>query len=180
MIKRIFIIFLISSLFSSILGQITDAACILQDFNNSVITGNITFRRIDDSKTFIRAIVNGLATGQHGIHIHQYGNLSTGCMSTGSHYNPFNQTHGSPTSQIRHVGDMGDIVTPESGPAILETEDELIKLNGETSVIGRAIVVHSVVDDFGLGGFNDSLLTGHAGVRMACCVIGIAQTPLVF
>ena len=32
----------------------------------------------------------------------------------------------------------------------------------------RAVVVHEGVDDLGVGGFADSLTTGHAGGRLAC------------
>lgn len=35
--------------------------------------------------------------------------------------------------------------------------------------------IHANADDFGLGGFPDSLTTGHAGGRVGCCTIGIAR-----
>lgn len=38
-------------------------------------------------------------------------------------------------------------------------------------IIGRAIVVHADEDDLGLGGAADSLTTGNAGARVACCTI---------
>ena len=31
--------------------------------------------------------------------------------------------------------------------------------------------VHAYEDDMGLGGFPDSKSTGHAGPRLACCII---------
>jgi Cu-Zn family superoxide dismutase len=46
-----------------------------------------------------------------------------------------------------------------------------VKLSGPYSVIGRAVVVHADTDDYGQGGHSDSLATGHAGARLACCVI---------
>lgn len=30
-------------------------------------------------------------------------------MAAGAHYNPFNQTHGAPEDEKRHVGDLGNI-----------------------------------------------------------------------
>jgi len=45
-------------------------------------------------------------------------------------------------------------------------------LSGPNSIIGRAVVVHSGVDDLGEGGFDDSKTTGHAGGRLGCGVIG--------
>lgn len=34
------------------------------------------------------------STQKHGIHIHQYGDMTQGCESMGGHYNPFGSTHG--------------------------------------------------------------------------------------
>ena len=56
----------------------------------------------------------------------------------------------------------------------ISTTDTQVKLFGPFSVIGRAIVVHADRDDLGLDGHSDSLTTGHAGARLACCVIGIS------
>src|SRR5437870_5103788 len=51
----------------------------------------------------------------HGIHIHQYGDLTEGCKSACAHYNPFDEEHGDGTYQLerkgdgsnkRHVGDL--------------------------------------------------------------------------
>ena len=52
----------------------------------------------------------------------------------------------------------------------------MIKLRGKKSnIIGRAIVVHEDIDDNGLGGFDDSLTTGHAGARLSCGIIGYSK-----
>eukprot|EP01087_Luapelamoeba_hula_P008008 TRINITY_DN1989_c0_g1_i2.p1 TRINITY_DN1989_c0_g1~~TRINITY_DN1989_c0_g1_i2.p1 ORF type:complete len:115 (+),score=15.37 TRINITY_DN1989_c0_g1_i2:145-489(+) len=61
--------------------------------------------------------------------------------------------------------------------ALLKKEfgDTLISLFGPHSVIGRTMVVHADEDDLGTGGHNDSKTTGHAGARIACCVIGLAK-----
>ena len=58
--------------------------------------------------------------------------------------------------------------------ATLILTSDLIKLSGETSVIGRSYVLHADEDDLGRGGFSDSKTTGHAGTRMACGVIGLS------
>ena len=48
-------------------------------------------------------------------------------------------------------------------------------LFGEKSCIGRSFVVHRDVDDLGKGGYEDSKKTGHAGPRLACGVIALAE-----
>ena len=40
------------------------------------------------------------------------------------------------------MGDLGNIAVSEEDIAMVRIEDHLVKLSGDTSVIGRAIVVH--------------------------------------
>lgn len=80
--------------------------------------------------------------GLHGFHIHEFGNLSRGCVTAGPHYNPHGLTHGGPSSTIRHVGDLGNI-TSVNGKAHLDLIDQQIVLSGPYSVIGRSFVVHA-------------------------------------
>lgn len=65
-------------------------------------------------------------------------------MSTGSHYNPLQKNHGSPSSNERHVGDLGNIESDSDGVATFEFTDRIINLNGPFSIVGRAVVVHGV------------------------------------
>ncbi len=51
-----------------------------------------------------------------------------------------------------------------------------MKLIGPFSVIGRSLIVHADRDDLGKGGHETSLVTGNAGARVCCGVIGIAAS----
>ncbi|XP_070545186.1 uncharacterized protein [Ptychodera flava] len=113
----------------------------------------------------------------HGFHVHEFGDLSGGCESTGGHYNPFNKHHGAPTDKERHVGDLGNVKIDSIGNVKTVIVDDEVSLVGKHSVIGRAFVIHEGVDDLGLGGDEGSLTTGNAGARMACCVIGVNSSP---
>jgi Cu-Zn family superoxide dismutase len=111
-----------------------------------------------------------------GFHIHAAGDLSEGCKSACAHFNPFNTTHGGKDSNVRHVGDLGNIITDKDGKCVTRFEDHMIKLRGyKQNIIGRSIVIHGKKDDLGLGGDEESLKTGNAGARIACAVIGYSK-----
>lgn len=50
--------------------------------------------------------------------------------------NPYGKTHGAPTDETRHVGDLGNFKTDAQGNGKGSTTDKLIKLIGPESVIG--------------------------------------------
>ncbi|KAK2909026.1 hypothetical protein Q8A67_004863 [Cirrhinus molitorella] len=101
------------------------------------------------------------------MHIHEYGDLSKGCGSTGGHYNPLGVNH------PQHPGDFGNFV-PVNGK-ICQSLDFSATLFGRLSILGRSVVIHEGEDDLGRGGNVESLLNGNAGGRLACCVIGLAN-----
>lgn len=123
----------------------------------------------------VKGEVTGLTPGDHGFHVHEFGDYTNGCMSAGPHFNPTAVEHGGPTDQVRHVGDLGNIVANEAGVATVDIKDSLLSLSGANGIIGRTIVVHADPDDFGKGGHELSKVTGNAGARVACGIIGIGK-----
>lgn len=112
--------------------------------------------------------VSGLAPGYHGMHVHELGDNTNGCISAGEHYNPSGRDHGGRTGPDRHEGDMGNIAADRSGVArgTLSFEANLARL------IGRTVVVHANEDDLGRGRDLRSLKDGNSGERVCCGVIG--------
>ena len=97
-------------------------------------------------------------------------------MGACAHFNPTKCNHGGIDSKIRHVGDLGNIHADENGNVNMVIKDNKISLRGNKfNIIGRSVVVHENPDDNGLGGFPDSLITGHAGARLGCAVIGYSK-----
>jgi len=135
-------------------------------------SGSVVLKK-EGTKTKIIININGLKpNSSHAFHIHETGDLRDGCNSLGGHYNPFNKNHGGPRSKDRHVGDLGNITSDKNGIVKRNMTNDLIKLSGKYSVLGRGFVIHEGKDDLGKGCHTDSLTTGHAGARIACGVIG--------
>ncbi|CAL0304054.1 unnamed protein product [Lupinus luteus] len=143
---------------------------------NSAVEGVVTLTQEDDGPTTVNVRISGLAPGLHGFHLHEYGDTTNGCISTGPHFNPSKLTHGAPEDEVRHAGDLGNIVANADGVAEAIIVDNQIPLTGPNSVVGRALVVHELEDDLGKGGHELSSTTGNAGGRLACGVVGL--TPV--
>jgi len=140
------------------------------------VFGNVTFSQPSCTEAvFIQVEITGLTPGKHGFHVHEKGDLSGGCLSTGGHYNPDKLKHGARESAVRHVGDLGNVVADNNGIVSTSYSDNLITLYGSRSIIGRAVVVHAAEDDLGITDHPDSTKTGNAGGRVACGVIGVLE-----
>uniref|UniRef100_A0A7N0VCT8 superoxide dismutase n=1 Tax=Kalanchoe fedtschenkoi TaxID=63787 RepID=A0A7N0VCT8_KALFE len=126
---------------------------------NSAVEGVVTLTQEDDGPTTVNVHITGLTPGPHGFHLHEFGDTTNGCISTGPHFNPKGLTHGAPEDEIRHAGDLGNIVANADGVAEATIVDNQIPLTGPNAVLE---------DDLGKGGHELSLSTGNAGGRLAC------------
>ena len=137
------------------------------------------FVKFEQKKDYIKVTghIEGLKKNSaHAIHVHEYGDLSDGCNSACAHFNPFKKQHGGRDDKERHVGDLGNIHTNSKGVSIFEFKDSIISLkNNKRNIIGRSLIIHEDEDDCGKGGYSDSLVTGHAGKRLDCAVIGLCK-----
>jgi Cu-Zn family superoxide dismutase len=150
-------------------APIENAIAVLQPTNGSTVSGTISFTKVKGGVKVV-AEINGLKPGQHGFHIHEFGDISSmDGKSAGGHFNPHNKKHGAPIDTERHVGDLGNVIADENGHAHFEWVDPLIKFSGIDSIIGRTVVVHQGKDDL------HSQPTGNAGARAAVGVIGIGS-----
>ncbi|XP_063812474.1 superoxide dismutase [Cu-Zn] [Pseudophryne corroboree] len=149
------------------------AVCVLQGSGET--KGVVHFEQAQEGdEVVITGNITGLTDGEHGFHVHVYGDNTNGCMSAGPHFNPHGKNHGAPGDADRHVGDLGN-VTASGGVAEFKLTDKVISLAGPHSIIGRTVVVHEKQDDLGKGGNSESLVTGNAGGRLACGVVGFCQ-----
>ncbi|XP_006002003.1 superoxide dismutase [Cu-Zn] [Latimeria chalumnae] len=149
------------------------AVCVLK--GTEPVSGTVCFEEKDGAVT-IKGNIKGLAPGKHGFHVHAFGDNTNGCVSAGPHFNPHNKQHGAPDDENRHAGDLGNVLANDQGIAEFTIVDQQISLTGPSSIIGRTMVIHEKEDDLGKGGNDESKTTGNAGSRLACGVVGIAQT----
>ena len=84
--------------------------------------------------------VTGLKSGNHGFHIHEFGDYTAGCVSAGPHFNPAGKDHGGRHDENRHAGDLGNIFS-NYGIADVDITDAQIPLEGPNSILGRSVVV---------------------------------------
>ncbi len=149
-------------------GTTNKAIAVLHPTEGNKVTGTVTFTK---EKNGVRVVaeIDGLSPGEHGFHIHEFGDCSRpDAESAGGHFNPTGKPHGGPTDKERHVGDLGNITANAEGKARYDRVDSGLSLTGPTSIIGHAVIVHANRDDL------KSQPSGNAGARLACGVVGIA------
>jgi Cu-Zn family superoxide dismutase len=146
------------------------AIAVLHPTAGNKVSGTVTFTE-DADGVKVHAEITGLTPGNHGFHVHEFGDCSApDATSAGAHFNPTNKPHAGPDAPERHVGDMGNVEADASGKATLDYVDHDMSLtNDQKSVIGRSVIVHTKADDL------KTQPTGDSGARVACGVIGRAK-----
>jgi Cu-Zn family superoxide dismutase len=150
-------------------SMIKRAIAMVVSTKGNTVNGVVTFEEVDKG-VHVVANLTGLTPGKHGFHIHEFGDISSADgSSAGGHFNPTAMPHSMPMSDKRHAGDMGNIDADTTGSAHLDYIDPAMKLSGEYSIIGHAVIIHAKEDDF------KTQPTGNAGARIGHGVIGIAK-----
>ncbi len=122
-----------------------NAAAVLHTTENSVVTGLVSFAR-EGEQIRVNAEFQGLEPGVHTFHIHEVGDCShPKAESAGAIYNPGGSTQ------------FGNIEADEKGAAKVEFVDPNITIEGDNSIVKRAMVIQTG--------------EGDAAVRLACGII---------
>jgi len=145
-------------------------------FKQRTIKGEVVFSEAAGGVK-VSAIFTELPPGQHGFHIHRAGDLrGEGCKGACDHFHAGPpQDHGGPpgTAGPRHTGDLGN-VSLDGGKKVVKKTYMLEGIQ-VADLFGRSMIVHADPDDYGKGGQEDSLKTGHSGRRIGCAIIGRAE-----
>lgn len=143
------------------------AVAVLIPTQGNQVRGVIMLTQQGD-EVHITGKVTNLTPGEHGFHIHEFGDLrSADGTSAGGHYGPEGHQHGGPEDEQHHAGDLGNIRADQSGQATIDIRSKDLKVH---FTLGRAVVVHADPDDF------KSQPSGNAGARVAVGVIGVADS----
>ena len=152
--------------------EVTKAICVITPLGDGKVSGKVVFTQ-QRGGVEVNAEITGLAPGEHGFHVHEFGDCSmVDGTCAGGHFNPTGAPHGGPDDEERHAGDLGNITADRSGKATYKRVDKMLALNGPNSIIGRSIIVHADPDDL------TSQPSGNAGARVGCGVIGIADPKM--
>ena len=142
--------------------------------NKNKVRGTVKFsQKNNSSPVLVRYHIRGLTNGKHGFHIHQLGNTGNNCLNAKGHFNPNKKEHGRRKSHHRHAGDLGNIISKRKLSKGQFYDKHISLCNNKNNIIGRTVVVHEKEDDLGMGHDKESKVTGNAGPRVACGVIGI-------
>jgi len=141
------------------------AVAVLASTSGSDVKGVIMLKQ-EDGYVHLTGNVITLEPGEHGCHIHEFGDLTKADgTAAGGHFNPDGHEHGAPGKES-HAGDLGNITADDKGVAKIDIEAKGLMLH---IVLGRSVVVHGKADDL------KSQPSGAAGPRVGVGVIGIAD-----
>lgn len=134
------------------------------------VKGDLTLTN-EGTAVSIRGDITGLDPGkEHGFHVHENGQCSApDFQSAGEHFNPTKDAHGGPNSDARHLGDIPNLKADKDGRATINVSLKgatlVDKDGGPNEILGKALIVHAMPDDY------KTQPSGGSGGRIACAVI---------
>ena len=143
------------------------ASATLEPTRGSTTTGTVKFVQAGDVVK-VSGEIRGLKAGaEHGFHIHEKGDCSSGDgMSAGGHFNPGGKPHGNHGGAEHHTGDLPSLKADAGGVAKISFESRSIRVGSTANdIVGKGLIVHRDPDDY------TTQPTGNAGPRLACAVI---------
>lgn len=99
------------------------------------VQGVVRFLQLTPERCLIEGTIDGLEPGLHGLHVHQFGDLTKDCNSCGDHFNPDGTSHGGPQDAHRVSAHLGE-AWAERAPKVSEAEQAA--LQAALGTFGRA------------------------------------------
>jgi Cu-Zn family superoxide dismutase len=136
--------------------------------SDTTVTGTARFTQADGKVKFdLSLTIPSMANDTVAVHIHEHGDCGDAGKNTHGHWNPTGKQHGKWGTGDFHSGDIGNVILDASGKGTASLETDLWSIGGDITkdILGKAIIVHSGVDDF------TTQPTGNAGSRIGCGLI---------
>lgn len=132
-------------------------------------SGKVEFMKKDDGTVEMSLSLNfpKMANKTVAVHFHEHGDCGDAGKGAHGHWNPTNGAHGKWGSSAYHSGDIGNVQLDAGGSGAVSVSSDKWTIGGDekTNILGRAVIVHSGVDDY------KTQPTGNAGSRIGCGVI---------
>jgi Cu-Zn family superoxide dismutase len=132
-------------------------------------SGTAQFTKKDDGTVELTLNVSfpKMANKTVAVHLHEHGDCGDEGKGAHGHWNPTNEAHGKWGSAAYHSGDIGNVQLDAQGSGAVTISSDRWTIGGDdkTNILGRAVIVHSGVDDY------KTQPTGNAGSRIGCGVI---------
>ena len=149
-------------------AAVSRASANIAPLSGTLVSGRLALAPMGDG-VHLTGDVGGLAPNSvHGFHIHENGDCSAvDGSSAGGHYNPTASAHGRASAAHHHAGDIDNLVADGNGVAHVNAHVSGVTLGGDPmhDILGRALVVHAMPDDY------STQPSGASGTRVACGVI---------
>jgi len=120
------------------------AVCVLKGGENNTIQGVINFAQmIGMNQMKITGDIQGLPIDRKlAVHVHEYGDLTNGPVSTGSRFNPEKKVSNTSKDQTYYAnGELSNLQINPEGQAKIDVIDKRLTLFGPSSIIGRSVVI---------------------------------------
>lgn len=135
---------------------------------DTTVAGKASFTEENGSvKMELEITVPQLANKSVAVHLHMHGDCGNSGNNSHGHWNPTNKQHGKWGEGDFHAGDIGNVSLDATGKGTYSLNSTIWSIGGDstTNILGKAIIVHSGVDDY------KTQPTGNAGSRVGCGVI---------
>jgi Cu-Zn family superoxide dismutase len=136
--------------------------------SDTTVAGKATFTEENGSvKMDLEVTAPQLANKSVAVHLHMHGDCGNSGNNSHGHWNPANKPHGKWGEGDFHAGDIGNVSLDATGKGTYSLTSTIWSIGGDstTNIVGKAIIVHSGVDDY------KTQPTGNAGTRIGCGVI---------
>jgi len=151
-------------------GHELAAAAELPSVAGSAAHGTVTMT-FQSGGVRIIADLEGLTPGAHAFTILAGPSCpASDSLLPAAHFNPTAQPHGDGDSDMRHLGDLGNVVADAAGHVHFDTLDRSLTLEGPEAIVGHALAVHARPDQ------PTVQPDGDAGPVVACGVIALRPT----